>query len=288
MSFFIPPIPGHSDVSTEAIIRLGHEAGEAILGIYKIACDWVEKADQSPLTVADLESHQRIVEGLSALTPNIPVLSEESPQDVISHRHSWGRFWLIDPLDGTKEFLKRNGEFTVNIALIDQHRPVFGLVHVPALSLSYVGIPSSGAFRFRTDFNDLCPLRVQRPADFPYRVVGSRSHPSESLGAYLSSLADYVLEPVGSSLKFCRVAEGQVDLYPRFGPTSEWDTAAGQAVLEAAGGFVVDLQNNPLRYNLRDTLLNPFFLAFGDPCIPWIPMAGASSSAYSLSSIVRS
>lgn len=251
------------------LIRLAEAAGRDILNFYHEDSVVHEKGDASPLTLADLASHQRILQGLKSLTPHTPILSEESAPIDCAERLLWSNYWLVDPLDGTKEFLKRNGEFTVNIALIEDHAPVFGIVHVPAQGLTYVGQGEKGAFRLGPD-KAREPLQVAGTASDPIRVLGSRSHPSAELEAYLSQQGPSIIEPAGSSLKFCRIAEGSADLYPRFGLTSEWDTGAGQAVLEAAGGRVIDLQGNRLRYNLKSSLLNPYFLAFGDLSRSWL------------------
>jgi 3'(2'), 5'-bisphosphate nucleotidase len=253
-----------------ALVLLAEAAGQEILSFYgQKAAVW-EKGDSSPLTAADLASHQIIQRGLKGLASHVPLLSEESAPMDDAERLSWSTYWLVDPLDGTKEFLNRNGEFTVNIALIENQYPCFGIVHVPVHGLTYVGQGGKGAFRM--DANHIkTSLSVAEIASDPLRVLGSRSHPAPDLDAYLVQQGSIVMEPVGSSLKFCRVAEGTADLYPRFGPTSEWDTAAGQAVLEAAGGRVVDLQGRRLRYNHKVSLLNPFFLAFGDLGRNWLP-----------------
>jgi 3'(2'), 5'-bisphosphate nucleotidase len=198
------------------------------------------------------------------------VLSEESAPIDDQERLSWSTYWLVDPLDGTKEFLNRNGEFTVNIALIEDNVPSFGIVHVPVEGLTYVGQAKKGAFRLDAAHTQVS-LHVAEQASDPLRILGSRSHPAPDLDEYLTQQGPFIMAPVGSSLKFCRVAEGSADLYPRFGPTSEWDTAAGQAVLESAGGRVVDLQGYRLRYNLKTSLLNPYFLAFGDLSRDWLP-----------------
>ena len=252
------------------LILLAESAGHEILNFYERDAEVRQKGDASPLTAADLASHQTILHGLQALTPDIPVLSEESTPIDAQERLSWSTYWLVDPLDGTKEFLNRNGEFTVNIALIEDNVPSFGIVHVPVEGLTYVGQAKKGAFRLDAAHTQVS-LHVAEQASDPLRILGSRSHPAPDLDEYLTQQGPFIMAPVGSSLKFCRVAEGSADLYPRFGPTSEWDTAAGQAVLESAGGRVVDLQGHRLRYNLKTSLLNPYFLAFGDLRRDWLP-----------------
>jgi 3'(2'), 5'-bisphosphate nucleotidase len=247
----------------EALIPVLARAGEAILRVYEGAFEIEHKADDSPLTRADLESQKIILEGLSSLTPLIPVLSEESAQAPWSERRNWRELWVVDPLDGTREFIKRNGEFTINVALVIEHEPVLGLVAAPALGQLYWGIAGVGSFS-RADGAPTRPIGVSAPAQ-PLRVIGSRSHLSPQTADYLARLGPHVMRGIGSSLKFCLLAEGQADLYPRFGPTSEWDTAAGQAVLEAAGGHVTRLDGHRLRYNCRESVLNGDFLAYADP-----------------------
>jgi 3'(2'), 5'-bisphosphate nucleotidase len=236
-------------------------AGAAILRVYEGAFAVEHKLDDSPLTLADLESQRIILEGLSGLTPDVPILSEESAQAPWEERRHWRELWVVDPLDGTREFVKRNGEFTVNIALVVDHEPVLGIVSAPARGLLYWGASAVGAFAHHADAPEAA-IRVM-PAKRPLRVVGSRSHASRDTSAYLSRIGEHVLTGVGSSLKFCLIAEGKADLYPRFGPTSEWDTAAGQALLEAAGGGVTRLDGRRLRYNCRESLINGDFVAFG-------------------------
>jgi 3'(2'), 5'-bisphosphate nucleotidase len=210
------------------------------------------------------------VEGLQALTPNLPILSEEDSAISFEKRRGWLRYWLVDPLDGTKEFVSRNGEFTVNIALIDDHEPVLGVVHVPVKNTTYFGSTGHGAFRQTADQSAIA-IKVQTPAASPLRVVGSRSHArAGSMDGYLDRLGPHQLLSIGSSLKFCFVAEGSADVYPRFGPTSEWDTAAAHAVVEAAGGAVVDLRGQPLRYNTKAELLNPNFIVYGEKSARWL------------------
>lgn len=247
----------------EALMPTIAQAAAAIMRIYDGAFAVQHKADASPLTLADLESQRIILDALHALTPEIPVLSEESAQAPWSERRHWRELWVVDPLDGTREFVKRNGEFTINVALVVDHEPLLGIVAAPASGELYWGALGVGAFA-RHRGSPQRQIHVSEPGR-PLRVVGSRSHPSEATAAYLSQLGPHAVTGVGSSLKFCLVAQGVADLYPRFGPTSEWDTAAGQAVLEAAGGQVTRLDGHRLRYNCRETLLNGDFLAFGHP-----------------------
>jgi len=250
------------------IKRIAIEAGERILEVYESEFAIEHKDDKSPLTAADLAAHKAIVAGLTALTPQIPVLSEESAKIPFSVRSSWTRYWLVDPLDGTKEFIKRNGEFTVNIALIDNGRVDLGVVYVPVTRLSYFACAGGGAFK-QAAGQAATPIHVTASAGLPVRVVGSRSHSGESLLRYLDKLGAHEMVSMGSSLKFCLVAEGKADVYPRLGLTSEWDTAAAQCVVEAAGGRVTGLDMQPLRYNTKDSLLNPHFFVFGDVARDW-------------------
>jgi 3'(2'), 5'-bisphosphate nucleotidase len=241
-------------------------AAAAIMRVYGDADFAVQrKEDNSPLTLADLESQRHIIEGLTELTPDVPILSEESAQAPWAERQSWRELWVVDPLDGTREFVKRNGEFTVNIALVVEHEPVLGIVAAPALGLTYWGAAGVGAFSHHRGCESL-PIAVSPPQS-PLRVVGSRSHPSAQTAGYLARLGPHAMTGIGSSLKFCLLAEGKADLYARFGPTSEWDTAAGQALLEAAGGHVTRLDGHRLRYNCRESLINGDFLAFSDPSV---------------------
>jgi len=206
---------------------------------------------------------------LRALDPAVPVLSEEAAPEQSTERRSWPRFWLVDPLDGTKEFLKRNGEFTVNIALVIGHRAELGVVLAPAQGRLYFGALGLGAWRQEGEETPE-PIYVERTTQTPPRVVGSRSHETGALADYLAALGPHTVTPMGSSLKICLIAEGAADLYPRLGPTSEWDTAAAQAILESAGGRMIDSTGQPLRYNSKDNLLNPDFLAFGDQRRDWL------------------
>jgi 3'(2'), 5'-bisphosphate nucleotidase len=256
------------------VLEVARAAGRAILTIYARADHSVEtKADHSPLTAADRAANDVIAAGLAALAPDVPLWSEESAAVDWDTRRHWSRFWLVDPLDGTKEFIKRNGEFTVNIALVQDHVPVLGVVHAPVLDRDYYGLAGTGGGAFRADAGGPGrPIRVRTPALPPVRVAGSRSHRGSSLDGIIARLGEHALVSMGSSLKFCLVAEGEADFYPRLGPTSEWDTAAAQAVVEAAGGAVVDLQGQPLRYNTRPEILNPHFIARGDPGRDWLAL----------------
>jgi 3'(2'), 5'-bisphosphate nucleotidase len=253
----------------EELGPIARAAADAILEVYARDFAVQLKDDRSPLTEADQVSHRIIAERIRALDGSVPLLSEESPPPDPATRRAWPRFWLVDPLDGTKEFLKRNGEFTVNIALVEERRAVLGVVLAPALGRLYEGALGLGALR-SDGAGAARPIHVRSPAAEPPRVVGSRSHPSGELAGYLAALGPHEITPMGSSLKICLVAEGAADVYPRFGPTSEWDTAAAQAILESAGGRMMDRVGQPLRYNTKDDLLNPHFLAFGDTRRNWL------------------
>ena len=259
------------DALRNGVIAIARRAADAILAVYDSASFEEDAAvrhkdDHSPLTEADLAAHRCIVAGLRSLTPGIPVLSEESRDADIAERRAWRRLWVVDPLDGTREFVKRNGEFTINIALVEDGVATFGVIQQPVGGGLWHGAPGTGAYRriVEQDGRDAdVVIRVRKPADAPLRIAASRSHRDARTQALLDALGGEAVA-CGSSLKFCRIAEGGIDLYPRFGPTSEWDTAAGQAILEAAGGAVLDPQGRPFRYNQRDTLLNGDFIAFGD------------------------
>jgi 3'(2'), 5'-bisphosphate nucleotidase len=256
------------------LLRLCRAAGELIRWHYNApeAHAFEAKGDESPLTRADLASHAELQAGLSSLDPNLPILSEESVPADIAKRRQWQRYWLVDPLDGTREFLARTGEFTINIALIDSHRPVLGMLYLPLERVAYVGIPGLLAQRY-SDAGDgtwtTSALTARSlPSGQPMLVLASRRHSGSHLQACLQWLDEH-WGPVsrcnmGSALKFSQMANGQGDFYPRFSPCCEWDTAAGQAVLEAAGGCVLDLAGAPLRYNCRDSLYSPPFYAIAD------------------------
>jgi 3'(2'), 5'-bisphosphate nucleotidase len=252
----------------DAVRDLAGQAGEKILEIYNTEFSVEEKDDQSPLTAADMASHNVIVKGLEQLTPEIPVLSEESAKIPFEERSGWETYWLIDPLDGTKEFIKRNGEFTVNIALIHQGVPVLGVVYVPVSGVTYAGCEGKGSVKEVPGEGEKV-IKVRKLSQGPIAVVGSRSHRGESLEAWLAKVGEHEIVSMGSSLKICLVADGSADVYPRLGLTSEWDTAAAHCVVEQAGGFLTDTEMKPLRYNTKDSLLNPFFFVFGDDSRDW-------------------
>jgi 3'(2'), 5'-bisphosphate nucleotidase len=246
----------------DEVAEIAREAGAAIMEVYQKNFTVEEKDDGSPLTQADMAAHAVICGKLQSLAPEYPVLSEESRSIAWSERSAWDKFWLVDPLDGTKEFVKRNGEFTVNIALINKHRPVLGVVYAPDKDILYTGCEGSGASKTqRGGKSDAIKVRGftgQRPT-----VVASRSHRGEALEEVIDQIdktcGGIEILSMGSSFKLCLVAEGKADLYPRLGPTSEWDTAAAHAVVNAAGGKVTNIQGEELKYNKED-LLNPWFV----------------------------
>ena len=262
----------------EALVSIVEDAGSAILEVYDSNFEVQTKGDESPLTQADLAAHQVIVRGLQALSPQLPIISEESTPPDFGERSSWQRYWLVDPLDSTKEFVNRNGEFTVNIALIDRHQPVFGIVGVPDQGKIYIGDlgqtdPALRAYVIEDGGQRNLSGPVEETRQGPLRVVASRNHGGQRLEDYLSAVEarfeNCQRTPVGSSLKLCVLAEGGADIYPRLGPTSEWDIGAAQAVLTAAGGDVYTPDGQVLQYNTKDSLLNPEFLAVGDASYPW-------------------
>ncbi len=247
------------------LLPIARRAGAAIMEIYgseQFAIN--QKADQSPVTAADIAAHHVLVDALAPLLPQCPIVSEEDDASQ-AFRHSEGRFWLIDPLDGTKEFIARNGEFTVNIALIEQGKTVLGVVYAPAIDCMYWG--GSGLSAYRTQGGDTQKIAVGGgDAHGVCRVVASKSHLNAETQAFIDQLNPVQLVQAGSSLKFCRVAEGAADIYPRLAPTCEWDTAAAQAVLEGAGGAVLDTHGKPLLYG-KEQVLNPSFIATRDTAL---------------------
>nr|WP_237057538.1 3'(2'),5'-bisphosphate nucleotidase CysQ [Microbulbifer sediminum] len=266
----------------EQVIGICERAGEAILEVYNSSAELEvdTKADDSPVTAADLAAHKVLEPALAGLVDGVPVLSEEQEMPSFEERSSWQRYWIVDPLDGTKEFIRRNGEFTVNVALIEKGEPVLGVVYVPVLNITYAGCRDAGgegmAFKRTAEGEQQIRVRSVRErldAGKPVELVASRSHGAGAVDQLLAriegELGQTGLKNMGSSLKLCLVAEGAADLYPRLAPTCEWDTAAAQAVVEAAGGTVVDDQFELLRYNRKDSLLNPFFYVIGDTSFDW-------------------
>lgn len=261
-------LPNYKEINTELLVQIAANAAQAILEIYKTSFEVEHKEDNSPLTEADKHSHQVIETALLKHYAHLPVLSEESKEIPYSTRQHWQRFWLVDPLDGTKEFINRNGDFTVNIALIENQKPVVGIVYIPVTSCCYVGISGVGAFKIDKGKE---PLKLKKATPLIHqssillKIVGSRSHLSNETIDFVNELKasgkHVVFVSRGSSLKLCMVAEGEADIYPRFAPTMEWDTAAAQVIVEAVGKQVVDFNTKqPLKYN-KENLLNPWFLA---------------------------
>lgn len=251
----------------DTLAAIAVDAGKAILEHYDAPVPVDTKADDSPLTAADLAAHKIIAAGLADLDASIPVLSEEGGMPDFATRSSWPRYFLVDPLDGTKEFLKKNGEFTVNIALIEGHRATQAVVHAPALGgTTWAGDVRSGAWREKDAQRETIQCA---PLPAVWRTLVSRSHRSEEVEALLKRCPPHEPVAAGSSLKFCRIAEGAADFYPRLAPTSEWDTGAGQCVLEAAGGVVLRMDGTPLEYNTKDNILNPWFIAASSADYDW-------------------
>ena len=251
-------------------LEIAITAGKRILEIYEGGFHVQSKDDNTPLTEADMAAHRIIERGLQELSPELPVLTEESTAIPFAERQTWRRYWLVDPLDGTREFIERSGEFSINIALIEDHEPVLGIIYAPVLGVYYYACRGQGAYK-REATNE--PKRLQtRPwnGQCVTVVCSSATH----LGGHIQALLDrftchHEILTLGGALKSCLVAEGKADLYPRLGPTSEWDTAAAQCIVEEAGGLITDTAMRPLRYNTRDALLNPHFFAFGDKEQDW-------------------
>jgi 3''(2''),5''-bisphosphate nucleotidase, bacterial len=263
-TYQLPPLPELA----EQVIRIAADAAWQIIEIYNTDFTVDHKDDHSPLTAADMASHKTICKGLGELIPHIPILSEESADTPFTTRKAWRYFWLVDPLDGTREFIKRNGEFTINIALIQDHSAILGIIHVPVTGTTYFACKDSGAFKQSVNSGT---ERIKTKQTNPHHIIlaGSRSHGNDRQQAFIRKLGDIEVIAIGSALKFCLVAEGSADIYPRFGPTSEWDTAAAQCVVEEAGGMVTGINFNPLQYNCKESLLNPDFLVIADRTFDW-------------------
>ena len=251
----------HYSAILPEVLKIADAASEKVMSIYMTDFKVNYKADESPITAADIASHNVIVEGLSNLSQDIPILSEEGAEIPWSERKHWQRFWLIDPIDGTKDFTQRTDEFTVNIALIENGEPILGVVTAPALKEAYWGLRGQGAYK-RDNTGHVQRFCVAPPGEAK-RVVASKNHLNEDTKAFIDKLGAHELVQAGSSLKFCKIAEGHADIYPRLAPTCEWDTGAAHAVLSAAGGKVETLEGKPLQYGKED-VLNPHFIASGD------------------------
>lgn len=250
-------------------LEVAIEAGKRILEIYEAGFEVEVKQDLTPLTEADLAAHKVIEEGLKEITPTVPTLTEESTDIPFSERSRWQRYWLVDPLDGTREFIERTGEFTVNIALIQDHQPVLGIIYAPVLGVYYYACKGEGAFK-REATSDPYPIQARRWQGGPLIVTCSRiTHQGGHLEEFLSKLGEHETVIMGGALKSCLVAEGKADIYPRLGPTSEWDTAAAQCIVEEAGGHITDTSMQVMQYNRKEELLNPHFFAFGDTDQDW-------------------
>lgn len=265
------------------LVSVCEEAGKAILKVYNQTEELtVEvKADDSPVTAADLAAHQVLLGGLPGLLPELPILSEEGSLPAWDVRKAWQSYWLIDPLDGTKEFIHRNGEFTVNVALIQNGEPILGAVHVPVSGVTYSGIKGLGAWKIeagRKSAISVSSLDEISREERPFVLVASRRHGAEAVDLLIENLehkfGELRTDSMGSSLKLCLVAEGKADLYPRLALTSEWDTAAAQAVVEAAGGLVLNDRLEPMRYNTKENILNPWFYVIGDVSYNWSAILG--------------
>ncbi len=261
----------------ESVLAVAMAAGREIMAIYLDESRWQtqQKEDDSPLTAADMAAHHCIESSLLQRYPAIPVLSEESDEVPLAERQSWSRFWLVDPLDGTKEFIARNNEFTVNIALVEGHEAVLGVVYGPANATAYVAAKGQGAFRVKDgEWTRLQTEALPEKGRRDIRLCTSRRHRDPREEGFIASvradMGEVAVVTAGSSFKICAVAEGMADAYPRIVPTMEWDTAAGQVVLEEAGGALLDEQGRPFRYNARARLRNGSFLALGTDPERWL------------------
>ena len=270
-------------IDLEALGKLAREAGKAILEVYGTDFEVEEKADTSPLTLADRRSHQIISARLQTRYPAIPVLSEEGREVPYTVRREWPAFWLVDPLDGTKEFVKKNGEFTINIALIQGTVPTLGVIYLPVPDRLYLADLRRGCWEQRGGSSRKLAMGMV-PSASPPRVVKSRSHPSPDLETLLEALPAYESVSRGSALKFCALAAGEADCYPRLGPTWEWDTAAGQAIVTAAGGVMVSLDGTPFTYNKPNLRNGPFLAA---PSLAWLKESGILDKGIEMSASLK-
>lgn len=250
--------------------RIAKQAGQAVLDIYNAeqTITVATKKDDTPLTAADLASNTVITAELQKLTPLYPILSEESVNIPFAERKDWTRYWLVDPLDGTKEFIERTDEFSILIALIDKHQPIMGVIYAPVLNETYHAIKDKGAF-YENANGEQFPLTSQAVSE-NLRIIASRRHGANKFSPFLKDFVEHQIVSRGSALKFAAIARGEADIYPRFGPTSEWDTAAGQCIVEEAGGKVMNLNGEVLQYNTKESLLNPEFVVIGDTTHDWL------------------
>ena len=251
------------------IVNISVDAGKVILNYYNENVDVIYKDDESPLTKADLASHKIITDSIKKITPDIPILSEEEFIDW-KIRKKWKKYWLIDPLDGTKEFIKKNDEFTVNIALIENNRPILGVIYTPALNELFYSIKNFGSYKILTKkklntLKEAKRISINKKKSNKIKIVASRSHSNPILDKWVNkNFNEFDILQKGSSLKFCLIAEGSADIYPRFGPTSEWDIAAGHIILEEAGGKLKSIDNKEILYNEKENILNPEFFAYSN------------------------
>lgn len=252
----------------DPVIQVAYEAGRKIMEIYEQDYAVESKSDKTPVTEADMAADAIIINGLRALTPEFPILSEESEPFSFEERSSWPRYWLVDPLDGTREFINRNGEFTVNIALIQGQEAVIGVIYAPVVGALYYAAKGEGAYK-REGLEEPQTIHVRDKCPHKVIIAGSRSYASPDFLKFAEKLPDYEIMCMGSALKSCLVAEGRADIYARLGPTSEWDTAAAQCIVEEAGGRITRTDMTRLEYNTKDSLLNPYFFVFGDTSIDW-------------------
>ncbi len=251
------------DLLTPKLIQLTTEVGETIMSFYNSDINVEMKDDETPLTIADETAHKLIEKGLTEITPNTPILSEESDAISFHERSKWSEYWLVDPLDGTRDFLNRTGEFCVCIAYIRNNAPIFGMVYAPINKTHYYTTENNSTFKLHNNITK--QLYVQSPHQPLEVVIGRNSAHNKNLQKHLRQHGSYKVSKLGSALKFCSIADGTYDYYPRFGPCSEWDTAAGVCILQGAGGSVVDEDGKPLRYNTKDDLISPIFFASSKP-----------------------
>lgn len=250
------------------VIELSKNAGKIILQVAEQKVEIQSKDDNTPVTNADLAANYLIISQLSKFKVKFPVLSEESDKMEFCDRKHWQTFWLVDPLDGTQEFINKNGEYSINIALIHQNKAVLGVIYAPVQGVLYYAYTGSGAFKVDA-LNKPKQIFVQKKRRTPLIVACGNNAPGEEFKKFVKKVGEIEFHAMGSSLKSCLIADGSADIYARLGPTSEWDTAAAQCIVEEAGGHLTDLNRQPLSYNTKESLLNPYFLVFGDKDENW-------------------